>query len=304
MTRGRYQHLASPSKVAKVNRLRFFGHILRRPADRLVQRVLRSLSGSSWKKPRGRKRKFWTEVVKVDLRTLGMDRQFRRDVRIEKVGQSYVKGRHTSAKMQAIALGDDIIPPIKSTTARLRSDEEYPLDVRKFGAVGDVAFDSHDRPVLLSFVVRSQERNREAQHQSKLNLAGSEEGDNTETLAVNKDQYQSWLQLNQINQSYVINMSTFKDSRQGHYKKKFRQRVSINIVLRIRKIVGLTLSLNAFSTLQRKRSRQEKHVRKKLRRQLERDRENEWTPRAKEFEKAWEDKNPRKAYTLLFASRR
>ncbi|KAK6763982.1 hypothetical protein RB195_024351 [Necator americanus] len=41
MTRGK-QHFAPPSKVAKVNRLRFFGHILRRPADRLVQRVLRS----------------------------------------------------------------------------------------------------------------------------------------------------------------------------------------------------------------------------------------------------------------------
>ncbi|KAK6737703.1 hypothetical protein RB195_020046 [Necator americanus] len=58
MTRGRHQHLAPPSKVAKVNRLRFFGHILRRTADRLVQRVLRSLPGSSWKKPLGRKRKF------------------------------------------------------------------------------------------------------------------------------------------------------------------------------------------------------------------------------------------------------
>ncbi|KAK6743154.1 hypothetical protein RB195_010425 [Necator americanus] len=42
MTRGRCQHLALSSKVAKVNRLRFFGHILRRPADRLVQSVLRS----------------------------------------------------------------------------------------------------------------------------------------------------------------------------------------------------------------------------------------------------------------------
>ncbi|KAK6743364.1 hypothetical protein RB195_010554 [Necator americanus] len=60
MTRGRYQHLAPPSKAAKVNRLRFFGHILRRPADRLVQRVLKSSPGSSWKKPPGRKRKFWT----------------------------------------------------------------------------------------------------------------------------------------------------------------------------------------------------------------------------------------------------
>ncbi|KAK6764998.1 hypothetical protein RB195_025074 [Necator americanus] len=49
MTRKRHQHLAPPSKVAKANRLRFFGHILRRPADRLVQRVLRSSSGSSWK---------------------------------------------------------------------------------------------------------------------------------------------------------------------------------------------------------------------------------------------------------------
>ncbi|KAK6740828.1 hypothetical protein RB195_008965 [Necator americanus] len=46
MTRGRYQHLAPPSKAAKVGRLRFFGHILRRPADRLVQRVLMSSLGS------------------------------------------------------------------------------------------------------------------------------------------------------------------------------------------------------------------------------------------------------------------
>ncbi|KAK6748170.1 hypothetical protein RB195_001036 [Necator americanus] len=51
--------------------------VYRRPVDRLVQRVLRSSSGSSWKKPPGRKRKFWTEAVKEDLRTLGVDRQFR-----------------------------------------------------------------------------------------------------------------------------------------------------------------------------------------------------------------------------------
>ncbi|KAK6763779.1 hypothetical protein RB195_024201 [Necator americanus] len=61
MTRGRYQHLAPPSKVAKVNRLRFFGHILRRPADCLVQRV---------------------------LRTLGMDRQFRREARFRRLWNS------------------------------------------------------------------------------------------------------------------------------------------------------------------------------------------------------------------------
>ncbi|KAK6756716.1 hypothetical protein RB195_014881 [Necator americanus] len=57
MTGGRHQHLAPPSKVARVNHLRFFGHILRRPT---VQRSLRSLPGSSWKKLPGRKWKFWT----------------------------------------------------------------------------------------------------------------------------------------------------------------------------------------------------------------------------------------------------
>ncbi|KAK6747653.1 hypothetical protein RB195_000696 [Necator americanus] len=71
MTLGRYQYLAPPSKVAKLNRLRFFGHILRRPADRFVRQVLSSLPASSWKKPPGRKRKFWTEVAKEELRALG-----------------------------------------------------------------------------------------------------------------------------------------------------------------------------------------------------------------------------------------
>ncbi|KAK6743120.1 hypothetical protein RB195_010406 [Necator americanus] len=80
MTRGRHRHLAPPSKAAEVNRLHFFGHILRRPVDRLVQRVLKSSSSLNWKKPPGRKRKFWTEVIKEDLRTLGVDRQFRRDI--------------------------------------------------------------------------------------------------------------------------------------------------------------------------------------------------------------------------------
>ncbi|KAK6749489.1 hypothetical protein RB195_001850 [Necator americanus] len=88
MTRGRYEHLAPPSKVAKVNRLQFFGHVSRRPAGRLVQRALRSLSDSCWKRPLGRKRKFWTEVVKEDLRTLGFDRQFSRDVKFRRLWNS------------------------------------------------------------------------------------------------------------------------------------------------------------------------------------------------------------------------
>ncbi|KAK6743730.1 hypothetical protein RB195_010806 [Necator americanus] len=65
-----------------------FGHGLRRPADRLAQRNLRSLSRWSRKKPPGRKRKFWTEVMKEDLRTLGVDGQFRRDVRFRRIWKS------------------------------------------------------------------------------------------------------------------------------------------------------------------------------------------------------------------------
>ncbi|KAK6763780.1 hypothetical protein RB195_024202 [Necator americanus] len=44
---------------------------------------------------------------------------------------------------------------------------------------------------------------------------------------------------------------------------------------------------------------QEKRLRRQLRRQLQQHRDNEWTSRAMELEKAWEDKNPRKAFALL-----
>ncbi|KAK6737021.1 hypothetical protein RB195_019611 [Necator americanus] len=118
MTHGRYQHLAPPSKAAKVNRLRFFGHILRRPADRLVQRVLKSSSGSSWKKPPGRKRKFWTEVVKEDLRTLGLDRQFRRDVRFRKTWNS----DEWIDSVQALAEDREGWAELRSRTAHLGED--------------------------------------------------------------------------------------------------------------------------------------------------------------------------------------
>ncbi|KAK6763202.1 hypothetical protein RB195_023785 [Necator americanus] len=44
---------------------------------------------------------------------------------------------------------------------------------------------------------------------------------------------------------------------------------------------------------------QKRSLKRRLRRQLKRDPANEWTSRTKEFEKAWEDKNPRKTCTLL-----
>ncbi|KAK6757180.1 hypothetical protein RB195_015167 [Necator americanus] len=74
--------------MVKESRLRFSGHILRRPTDHLVQRVLRNFLGSSCKKPPGRKRKFWTDVVKEDLRTLDVDRRFRRDVVFRRIWNS------------------------------------------------------------------------------------------------------------------------------------------------------------------------------------------------------------------------
>ncbi|KAK6762514.1 hypothetical protein RB195_023295 [Necator americanus] len=66
----------------------FTQKLMCRPADSLVQRVLRSSSGSNWKKPPDRKRKFWTEVVKEELMTLGVGRQFRRDVRFSRIWNS------------------------------------------------------------------------------------------------------------------------------------------------------------------------------------------------------------------------
>ncbi|KAK6755995.1 hypothetical protein RB195_014407 [Necator americanus] len=88
MTRERYQHLAPSSKVATENRLRFFGHILRRPTDRLVPEefVGFELKEATWPK---------TEVLEPSQK-------------IEKVGQNYVQGLLTSAKMWVIPSGDDI----------------------------------------------------------------------------------------------------------------------------------------------------------------------------------------------------
>ncbi|KAK6755928.1 hypothetical protein RB195_014364 [Necator americanus] len=81
MTRGEHQHLARPSEVVVGNHHRFFGHVMRRSSGRFVQLVLRMLTDANWKGPPGRKRKFWTEVVKEDLRTSGVDGQFIRDVK-------------------------------------------------------------------------------------------------------------------------------------------------------------------------------------------------------------------------------
>ncbi|KAK6752903.1 hypothetical protein RB195_003978 [Necator americanus] len=80
MTDRKRQHLPRTSDVVMKNLLRFFGHVMRRASDRLVQVVLRMLPDPNWERPTGRKRKFWTKVVKENLRTFGVDWQSRREV--------------------------------------------------------------------------------------------------------------------------------------------------------------------------------------------------------------------------------
>ncbi|KAK6728222.1 hypothetical protein RB195_005707 [Necator americanus] len=166
-------------------------------------------------------------------------------------------------------------------------------DIRKSRAVWDVAFDSDHRPILLSFKIRFHKRNRGVPLQTKIDMAG------------------------------------LKDD---ECRRKFRQRVSIHTGVRTRKKLSDADSFTkciqdaaretlpvllprkkfAFASAETKftynfvcaaRSagefNQEKRLRRKLRRHLQQDRDSEWMSRAMEFEKAWEDRNPRKAYALL-----
>ncbi|KAK6734569.1 hypothetical protein RB195_018015 [Necator americanus] len=166
-------------------------------------------------------------------------------------------------------------------------------DTRKSRAVWDVAFDSDHHPVLLSFKIRFHKRNRGVPLQPKIDMAG------------------------------------LKDD---ECRRKFRQRVSIHVGVRTRKKLSDADSFTkciqdaametlpvllqrkkfAFASAETKSTynsvcvarsagdfNQEKRLRRKVRHQLQQDRDNERTSRAIEFEKAWEDRNPRKAYALL-----
>ncbi|KAK6763714.1 hypothetical protein RB195_024152 [Necator americanus] len=146
-------------------------------------------------------------------------------------------------------------------------------DIRKSKAVWDFVFDSNHRPVLLSFKIRLHKRNRGVPLQPKIDMAG------------------------------------LKDD---ECRTKFRQLVSIHDAARETLQVLLPWKKFAFASAETKSTynsvcvarsaddfNQEKRLRRKLRRQLQQDRDNEWTSRAMEFEKAWEDRNPRKACALL-----
>ncbi|KAK6763411.1 hypothetical protein RB195_023927 [Necator americanus] len=156
-----------------------------------------------------------------------------------------------------------------------------------------VAFDSDHRPVLLSFKIRFHKRNGGVPLQPKIDMVG------------------------------------LKDD---ECRRKFRQHLSVHVGVRNRKKLSdadsfikciqdaarktlpvlLPRKKFAFASAETKSTynsvcvarsagdfNQGKRLRRKLRRQLQQDRDNEWTSRAMEFEKAWEDRNPRKAYALL-----
>ncbi|KAK6765154.1 hypothetical protein RB195_025190 [Necator americanus] len=134
-------------------------------------------------------------------------------------------------------------------------------DIGKSRAVWDVAFDTGHRPVLLSFKIRFHKRNRDPL-QLKIDVAG------------------------------------LKDE---ECRTELRQRVSIHVGVRTKKKLS---DGDSFTKCIQDAARETLPVllpqkRRKLRRQLQQDRDNEWTSRAMEFEKAWEYRNLRRAYGLL-----
>ncbi|KAK6760053.1 hypothetical protein RB195_021537 [Necator americanus] len=86
--RPEHQNLAQLSEAVMENRIRFFGHVTTIPSGHFVQVVLRMLPDPNWKRPPGRRRKLWTKVMKEDFRTPGVDKQFSRDVRSRRLGDS------------------------------------------------------------------------------------------------------------------------------------------------------------------------------------------------------------------------
>ncbi|KAK6736990.1 hypothetical protein RB195_019592 [Necator americanus] len=82
-----------------------------------------------------------------------------------------------------------------------------------------------------------------------------------------------------------IDMADLKDE---NCRTNFRQRVSIHVEVQAARRVQRRVVVYSAGSLRRK-----------LCRQLQQDRDNELTSRARKFEKAWKEKNPQKVYALL-----
>ncbi|KAK6735308.1 hypothetical protein RB195_018480 [Necator americanus] len=143
-------------------------------------------------------------------------------------------------------------------------------DIRKSRAVWDVAFDSDHRPVLLNFKIRFHKRNRGVPLQPKIDMA----------VRTRKK---------------LSDADSFTKSIQD------ATRETLPVLLQRKKFAFASVETNStYNSVCVARStgdfNQNRRLRRKLHRQLQQDRDTEWTSRAMEFEKAWEDQNRRKAY--------
>jgi len=63
--------VASIEDKMRETRLRWFGHVRRRPTDAPVRRC-ETVEWLDYRRSRGRPKKSWSEVIRHDLRTLGL----------------------------------------------------------------------------------------------------------------------------------------------------------------------------------------------------------------------------------------
>ena len=72
LTRGRIQVFPRASIHVETARLRYLGHVLRRPPNRIVAEVLRLLPDPSWKRRRGAPRQTWIDCLRAQLERMGL----------------------------------------------------------------------------------------------------------------------------------------------------------------------------------------------------------------------------------------
>ncbi|KAK6730833.1 hypothetical protein RB195_007353 [Necator americanus] len=160
-------------------------------------------------------------------------------------------------------------------------------------AVWDVAFDSDHRPVLLSFKIRFHKRNRGVPLQPKIDTAGLKDDE-----CRRKFRQHVFIHVGVRTSKKLSDADSFTKCIQDAAKE------TLPVLLQRKKFAFASAETKStYNSVYVARSagdfNQEKRLRRKLRRQLQQDRDNEWTSRAMEFEKAWEDRNSRKAYALL-----
>ncbi|KAK6732052.1 hypothetical protein RB195_016431 [Necator americanus] len=174
-------------------------------------------------------------------------------------------------------------------------------DIRKPRVVWDVAFEFDHRPVLPSFKIRFHKRNRGVPLQPKIDMAGLKDED-----CRTKFRRRVSIHVGVQNRKKLSDADFFHKKDLGRCKGNAPGSIAaaeVCLCICGNKTLTILYVQFPYNSVCVARStgnfNQEKRLRRKLRRQLQQDRDNEWTSGAKEFEKAWVDKNPRKVYALL-----